>query len=232
MALAMAPETTDLKTWLMNRLRGTNWAAAGLSAAFQVAVLIMLVTMGIVSVTPEPKRERLTVTTIATSPEQQPAPPAQPKPQPQDKPVVQPRADTVMPPTKLQISAAPPVAAAAERAPDPPTPAPAPAAPAAAAPAAAPAPAGPVRVANIGASLSCPTPSYPAKANFERQEGTVVIRVVLSAEGRITSSSLRRSSGFRLLDDAALSAVSKCRGTRRPTDVTGDVAVPFTLRKS
>lgn len=222
--------------WLTWSLRQTNWAAAGISLAIQGAVLAMLIAMGAIMSEPEAKHQNLTVTSISTSPQQQPSVPAPSRPQQENKPAVEPRVDTVMPPAKIAISQAAPIAAAAP-APELSVPVQAATAPATANPAQPVGESGPIRVANLGANLSCPSPTYPPKANFERQEGLVVIQVVLSSEGRITESSVRRSSGFRLLDDAALAAVRRCRGmptvrNGRAVDVTGDVNVPFRLRKS
>lgn len=53
-----------------------------------------------------------------------------------------------------------------------------------------------------------PEPEYPLAARRRGQQGTVVLNVTVSAAGRTTEVSLRQSSGFELLDRAALRAVS------------------------
>ncbi len=64
-----------------------------------------------------------------------------------------------------------------------------------------------------------PKPSYPPEARRLRQEGQVLLDVEVSADGRATSVSVRRSSGFPLLDAAAQEAVR--RWTFDPARVAG-----------
>lgn len=52
-----------------------------------------------------------------------------------------------------------------------------------------------------------PPPSYPEKARRAGQEGVVLIRVQIGADGHPSRVALKQSSGFPLLDDAALEAV-------------------------
>jgi|GEM_PF-2607396 len=52
-------------------------------------------------------------------------------------------------------------------------------------------------------------PSYPRKAKRKRQQGTVLLRILVSAEGENLDIKLHRSSGFELLDEAAIEAVAK-----------------------
>lgn len=52
-------------------------------------------------------------------------------------------------------------------------------------------------------------PAYPQAARKARWEGTVVVRVFINADGSVASAALRESSGFDILDEAALQAVSK-----------------------
>lgn len=52
-----------------------------------------------------------------------------------------------------------------------------------------------------------PAPIYPALARSRRQEGLVLVRVSVTAEGRPSRIELERSSGFSALDEAALEAV-------------------------
>lgn len=48
-----------------------------------------------------------------------------------------------------------------------------------------------------------PPPHYPSIALRRKLEGTVVLRVFVSADGRATAVTIERSSGHRALDDAA-----------------------------
>ena len=68
-----------------------------------------------------------------------------------------------------------------------------------------------------------PRPEYPAEARRQKQTGVVSISAEVSAQGVPTSVSVARSSGFPLLDQAALAAVRRWRF--EPGRVAG-VAVP------
>lgn len=54
---------------------------------------------------------------------------------------------------------------------------------------------------------SNPRPIYPPEARRNRQEGEVLLNVEVSAEGRPTDVSLKRTSGYPLLDQAAIEVV-------------------------
>jgi protein TonB len=63
-------------------------------------------------------------------------------------------------------------------------------------------------------SLACPTrtaPSYPALSRRLGEEGKVVLRVELDMDGRVDSARVTASSGYKRLDEAALSAVRNWR---------------------
>lgn len=237
---AMFLDSPDLTTWLTERLRRTNWVAAGVAGVFQLGFFAMLILMGVVNVTPEAKRAPALVA-ITSAQDRKAAPPAPDRPQDEVKPVTPPISQVVMPQPKIVVSAAAPVAAAAERLPDPPKPAPATApAPAAApaAPAAASGPPGPVRVANLAAIMTYgPPPPYPAASKHKKETGTVVVRVVISEQGTVMDASIRQSSGFSALDEAALNAVRRYRFSPtirdgRPVIASGSIAMPFTLKTS
>ena len=57
------------------------------------------------------------------------------------------------------------------------------------------------------AYLSNPPPPYPVAARRLKMQGTVTVRVMVSADGRPTSVTLQNGSGVRILDEAALEAV-------------------------
>ena len=52
-----------------------------------------------------------------------------------------------------------------------------------------------------------PKPAYPLAARRRRQEGLVLLSVKVSEEGIAARVTLKQSSGFRLLDEAALETV-------------------------
>ena len=85
-----------------------------------------------------------------------------------------------------------------------------------------------------GAGPSNPPPRYPYLARRQGQQGRVILRVLVSAAGKAKAIAIRRSSGYRLLDGAAVKAVRKWRfvpARMAGIQVSGSVDVPvlFTL---
>ncbi|WP_186027554.1 energy transducer TonB, partial [Burkholderia gladioli] len=107
-----------------------------------------------------------------------------------------------------------------EPAPPPPVPAPTAApAPAPTPPAPAPAPGPnlldtpkPISSAELK-QLGCriPRPDYPPKARRLEQEGTVLVRLTIGADGAVKTARVARSSGYPLLDAAALTSIEAGR---------------------
>ena len=90
-------------------------------------------------------------------------------------------------------------------APPPPAPAPAPTPPPKPAPA-------PVQVASSDpVLLGKPSAPYPIRALRDRESGTVMLRVVVGADGVPGDVDVARSSGSRILDRAAMGAVKSWR---------------------
>lgn len=122
--------------------------------------------------------------------------------------------------------------------PAPPVVAVATAAPAAGPPAPAPAPPAETTVEGGDLSskmLSARPPSYPTESRQRREQGTVVLAVLLATDGTVETVSVATSSGHFRLDRAALGAVRKWRWS--PTTrsgaavmVRGLVTIPFVLR--
>ncbi|MEM7442869.1 MAG: energy transducer TonB [Pseudomonadota bacterium] len=77
-----------------------------------------------------------------------------------------------------------------------------------------------------GPGLANPGPAYPRSARRRGEEGTVVLRVIVSAGGEPQTVQLVSSSGYSSLDEAAIDAVEDWRfiPARR-----GDLAVPATI---
>jgi protein TonB len=76
---------------------------------------------------------------------------------------------------------------------------------------------------------SNPKPVYPPLARRRGQQGTVMLQVMVSENGRVEQVTLQRSSGFALLDKAALDTVKKWQffpGTENDRPVTSKVLVP------
>jgi periplasmic protein TonB len=93
--------------------------------------------------------------------------------------------------------------------PAPPATAPVAPGPAPQAPAAAPAR---VELPSSDASyLQNPAPSYPPLSKRLGEQGKVVVRVLIGADGTPQKSELKQSSGYDRLDQSALAYVMKCR---------------------
>jgi protein TonB len=89
------------------------------------------------------------------------------------------------------------------------TPSPRPVAPQATTPAPRPVPA---RVVEARPDVSRnPPPRYPESARRAKHEGRVMVRASISADGRVQSVRVQRSSGHGVLDRAALDAVRRWR---------------------
>lgn len=98
-----------------------------------------------------------------------------------------------------------PVVHAPPAPPAPPTPSPAP-----------PAPPAPPRIelpSSNAAYLNNPRPSYPAISRRMGEQGKVVLRVFIDAEGQPQEIEIKQSSGYERLDQQALQAVRRWRFT-------------------
>ncbi|HRE72103.1 energy transducer TonB [Accumulibacter sp.] len=97
--------------------------------------------------------------------------------------------------------------------------------------AAAPAPAAAVVGARFDADyLRNPHPLYPAASRRLGEEGRVVLRVTVSAEGLPVSVEIKQASGFRRLDEAARAAVERWRfvpARRGSVAIESSVLVPL-----
>jgi protein TonB len=61
------------------------------------------------------------------------------------------------------------------------------------------------------AYLNNPAPSYPVFAKRAREQGVVLLRVQVDADGGVEEIRIHKSSGSQRLDDAALAAVKRWR---------------------
>lgn len=78
--------------------------------------------------------------------------------------------------------------------------------------------------------LRNPPPTYPMISRRFREEGKVVLRVFVNAEGQPTQVDIKTSSSFQRLDQAALQAVSQWRfvpARRSNTPIGAWVLVPI-----
>lgn len=155
-------------------------------------------------------------------------PPEPPRPEPQPK--AQPRTKAA-PHQLLQAQAvAERVMEQAPEAPPPITPAP----PVAVAepPKAAPEPV--VEAPRFNAAyLNNPPPAYPLAARRRGMEGRVMVRAEVQGDGSCSRVELKQSSGYELLDQAALDAVRKWRfipAKKGSQAITAWVEVPITFK--
>lgn len=81
--------------------------------------------------------------------------------------------------------------------------------------------------------LSTLHPSYPFAARLRGWEGLVVLRLRIERDGEASSASIERSSGHRILDEAALSAAEHARfaaATRGDNPVATTILLPIRFR--
>ena len=161
-------------------------------------------------------------------PEAKPVPPptALPKPKPVAKVIQPPR--PAEPPALIAAPAEAPSPVVAPSAP------PAPAAPAAEAIAAA--PAGPVAITPpvFNADyLENPAPAYPPLSRRMREQGRVMLRVLVNARGTAEDVQIRTSSGISRLDEAAQETVRRWKfvpAKRGSEAVSAWVLIPISFR--
>jgi protein TonB len=128
----------------------------------------------------------------------------------------------------LMSEAPPPAPTPPPKTPPPKTPAPPPPAPTSTAPAITQAPTPPAAApaapairtgAVIQAGAHCAKPDYPSASRRMEEEGTVTLKFLIGADGKVLQADIEKSSGFTRLDDAARNALSKCQF--RPGTVDG-----------
>lgn len=78
-------------------------------------------------------------------------------------------------------------------------------------------------------------PRYPIESRRKREQGTVVLSLVVGVDGRVATIAVARSSGFARLDDAARDAVRGWRWSPIIRDgqavmVKGIVEIPFVIQ--
>jgi protein TonB len=171
-----------------------------------------VVPVELVAVLIEPERPQAVIPPKPVEPPPQPQPVARkpaplpapaPLPQPVAKPTPTPEAPTPAP-TPTQVALAPVAAPVAEAAPPAPPPPPAPVV-AKAAPAA-------LELPSTDADyLQNPRPAYPAISRKLREQGKVVVDVLIGPDGAAQQAKVQASSGFDRLDAAALATVQRWR---------------------
>ena len=126
-------------------------------------------------------------------------PPPPPPPPPKNLP---PPPPAYVPPVDIQVAAPTPVnaIAAVSNTPQPVAP-----------PSPMPVSSGPVSTAAVISASSCEKPEYPSASKRLEEEGTVTLKFLVGADGKVLESAVEKSSGFRRLDEAARAGLSKCQ---------------------
>ncbi len=138
-----------------------------------------------------------------------PAPPPLPEKRPVSKPVVRPRPRAPQP---VAMADPTPELAAPVGVVTPQPPAPPIATPVAQAPVAPPAPPAKVDLPSSNADyLQNPKPPYPPISKRLGEQGKVIVRVLIGADGLPQKAELKQSSGFDRLDHVAMETVMKWR---------------------
>ncbi len=127
-------------------------------------------------------------------------PPPPPPPPPKNLP---PPPPAYVPPVEVAVAAPTPVNAIAAVSNTP-----QPVAPPSPMPVAA---AAPVVTAAVISASSCEKPEYPSASKRLEEEGTVTLKFLVGADGKVIESAVEKSSGFRRLDEAARAGLSKCQ---------------------
>ena len=65
------------------------------------------------------------------------------------------------------------------------------------------------RIVSKPSGLSQPKPKYPSAARRAGQQGTVTLSFTVGSSGKVTSVRVAKSSGYALLDNAALAAIRR-----------------------
>lgn len=146
------------------------------------------------AIIPAPSAEKIAPPVVADKPpEPLPVEQPTPKPTPKPQPKPQPKKPPPAPPSERAVSTPP------EPAPLPP--------PAAAEPAQM-----PVTPPRVDASqLKNPAPPYPSLSRRLREEGTVVLELLILADGTVGEIRVQTSSGYPRLDQSALETVRHWR---------------------
>ncbi|GAB1423195.1 hypothetical protein MASR2M16_04290 [Thauera terpenica] len=192
------------------------------------------------ALTPEPPAPAPSVPPTPPQPKVEKLEPPPPKPQPAPEPITKPSPKpTPKPAPKPKLTQSASALSQTEPTPEPtpePTVAPAPVAPApavAAAPVREAAPAALTAARFDAAYLNNPAPAYPMLSRRLREEGEVMLRVLVAADGQPKRIEVRTGSGSERLDRAAEDAVARWRfvpARRGDTAVEAWVLVPIVFK--
>lgn len=174
-----------------------SWGTLVAILLAHVAVLAALVKFDVIQVARRQPPQMMSLVPLEIAP---PPPPA--AAEPQHKPKLSNPQIVAPVPIVVTPQATPPMAAVT--APQPPAPVAPPTPGPAAAPAAAPAP---VSIGTLAAMPGNPPLVYPKSARMRHQEGVALLRILIGTDGRVADIALAQSSGFDVLDRAAMEVV-------------------------
>lgn len=224
----------SLATRLKQKLSTLNWPALSAAVVLEVGFVAALVMMGVIPIS-KPAPEPIMVRMISQEKKSDAPPAPETKQEVPEKPVVQVKPEVVVPPPVIEVQPTAPTITARVAAPAPVVTA---SASTSAPSAAASAGSGLVEISDLSTSLMSGTPPrYPVGSRRKREQGVVVLRVVIAESGRVEDVSVATSSGFPDLDQAALQAIKLWRWAPTirngaPVRVAGSVVIPFKLKTS
>jgi TonB family protein len=82
-------------------------------------------------------------------------------------------------------------------------------------------------------SKSCTSPVYPAQSLLLKEEGRVTIRLYIGETGAVEAAHISKSSGFPLLDEAAIKFFKQCEfepGTQKGSPVGAWESMKYTWK--
>ncbi|SNS56798.1 outer membrane transport energization protein TonB [Sphingomonas laterariae] len=204
--------------------RRPNIGAIGAVALVHAGLFAALIQMNVIPIKAV-KREPLVVELIVEPPAPPPAPP-ETKVEP-----VKPIEPVVVAPTPIVRTIAPPPPPVVATATPPPPQSAVVAANATPAP-----PAGPVSAGDLSSTMiEFKAPAYPVESRRKKEQGIVLLNLLLGLDGRVSEIAVQKSSGFARLDEAALKAVRRWRWSPlmrggQPMMVRGVVEIPFIIK--
>ena len=75
-----------------------------------------------------------------------------------------------------------------------------------------------IHIAAVADFSTCAKPEWPKASLRNEETGTVTLKFLIAADGRVVQSEVVKSSGFRDLDKAAQNGIGKCRFKPGMTD--------------
>ncbi len=84
--------------------------------------------------------------------------------------------------------------------------------------------------------LHNPAPVYPTMSKKLKEEGVVLLKILVTKEGRVAELDIEKSSGFKRLDDVAVKTIKRWKfnpaiQAGEPIDYWYELPVEFNLRK-